>query len=121
MLTVKLSNIKPQSIYKTSELIQVVNFIYTKQPSNDTSQNAKREIKKDKNKQITVIKEEPFDPKYLPNNPARQEPVIDKNTSNKYIFRKDRIRTYGINIFLYKDLADLRYKPLSHFPVLSFI
>jgi hypothetical protein len=40
---------------------------------------------KDKNKQLVVIIAEPQDPKYLPNNPARQEPIKDKNTINKYI------------------------------------
>ena len=30
--------------------------------------------------------EEPQGPRYLPNNPARQEPIKDKNTINKYIF-----------------------------------
>ena len=40
---------------------------------------------KDKNRQLVVKTEEPHGPKYLPNNPAKQEPVIDKNTNNKYI------------------------------------
>jgi hypothetical protein len=30
----------------------------------------------------------PKDPKYLPNKPDRQEPVVDKNTSNKYILEE---------------------------------
>jgi hypothetical protein len=33
---------------------------------------------------------------------------------------KSGIRTHDINYFLYKDLADLRYKPLSHFSVLFY-
>lgn len=37
--------------------------------------------------------EEPQGPRYLPNNPAKHEPVIDKNTNNKYI-RKGGIRTH---------------------------
>jgi hypothetical protein len=41
-------------------------------------------IKKKINNSVVII-EEPFDPKYLPNNPARQEPINGKNTSNKYI------------------------------------
>ena len=29
---------------------------------------------------------EPEGPKYLPNNPAKQEPIKDKKTINKYIY-----------------------------------
>jgi hypothetical protein len=36
-------------------------------------------------KHPVVIKAEPHDPKYLPNKPAKQEPIIDKKTINKYI------------------------------------
>ena len=41
--------------------------------------------KDDNIKQIVGIKVEPKDPKYLPNKPARQESIIDKNTINKYM------------------------------------
>ena len=82
---VKLSNIKPQSTCITSELIHVDSFMYVKDPLKVTSQNIKRAIKKDKNKQEVLINADPQDPKCLPNNPARHEPIIDKKTINKYI------------------------------------
>ena len=60
---------------------------------------------------------EPQDPKCLPNNPARHDPITDKNTNSKYI--PLNWKKWDLNPryreFLYKDLADLRYKPLSHF------
>ena len=45
------------------------------------------------NNRIVIIKNkhpvdkiaEPQSPKYLPNNPAKQEPIKNKNTLNKYI------------------------------------
>lgn len=49
----------------------------------------KRESKKDKNKQLVVKIAEPQDPKCLPNKPAKHEPIIDKNTNNKYIFSEN--------------------------------
>jgi hypothetical protein len=47
------------------------------------------------NKQLVVTKAEPKDPKYLPNNPARQEPITDKKINSKYIkfgFKTNRLR-----------------------------
>ena len=55
------------------------------------------EIKKDKNKQIVVKLAEPQKPKYLPNNPAKQNPMSDKKTPKRYIDRKNGIRTHGMN------------------------
>ena len=48
--------------------------------------NAKRESKKDKNKQLVVTTHDPKDPRCLPNKPSKHEPIIDKNISNKYIY-----------------------------------
>ena len=45
----------------------------------------KSEIKNEINKQLVVIIAEPQDPKNLPNNPAKQEPIIGKKTNIKYI------------------------------------
>ena len=45
-----------------------------------------KEIKKDRKRQVVVIITEPFEPKYLPNNPAKQNPVTDKNITNRYIY-----------------------------------
>ena len=42
-------------------------------------------MKKDKKRQVVVIITEPFDPKYLPNRPDKQNPVNDKNITDKYI------------------------------------
>ena len=43
------------------------------------------ESKRDKNKHPVDIIAEPQGPKYLPDNPARQEPINDKIKFNKYI------------------------------------
>ena len=49
------------------------------------------------------------------NNPTKQSLISNKNTKAKLSgYRKGRIRTHD-TINLYKDLANLRYKPLSHF------
>ena len=69
-------------------MIRGADFIHTKQPANETSYNAKSAIKNDQNKQLVVIIDVPKDPKYLPNKPDRQEPVIDRNISNKYMNRE---------------------------------
>lgn len=32
----------------------------------------------------------------------------------RYLFGKSGIRTHGIYLLIYRDLADLHFKPLSH-------
>jgi hypothetical protein len=44
-----------------------------------------RDKKNENIKQLVVIIAAPQDPKYLPNNPAKQEPVADRKIINKYI------------------------------------
>ena len=64
--------------------------------------------------QLVVMKAAPQEPSCRPNSPAKQAPIKDRKTNDKYIFsRKGGIRTHDTS-FPYKDLADLRYKPLSH-------
>lgn len=41
---------------------------------------------KQKNKFNSTLIVDPKDPKYLPNNPAKHEPIIDKNINSIYIF-----------------------------------
>ena len=83
--TVKESKKKPQSTFNISELIQGASFKYTQEFKSDTSQKAKRDIKKASNKQLTVIYDAPKGPSLRPNNPAQKDPIKGKKINNKYM------------------------------------
>ena len=83
--TVKESKKNPQSTFNISELIHGTSFIYTQEFSSDTSQKAKRDMKKVSNKQVTVTQHAPGGPSFRPNNPAQKDPISGKKINNKYI------------------------------------
>lgn len=67
--------------------------------------------KKDKNKQLFVIRLDPKVPKCLPNNPARHELINEKKINNKYIMEttgfepiKYTCKIYILPIKLYSQI-----------------
>lgn len=84
IITVKLSNMKPQLTNKVSDLTQAPNSTNTSLPFMPTSKNAIKERKKEKIKQDVVKKAEPLGPICLPNKLADKKPMSEEKTINKY-------------------------------------
>ena len=85
MLTVKLSNKKPQEASKSSESIQGANLIYVGHLENPTSKKEIIENRKETKRQLQVIKAAPFGDKNLPKHIENVNPIKGRKIKDKYI------------------------------------
>ena len=86
MVTVKLSNIKPQEASNISQSIQGASLIYTGHLDKPTSKKEIMDRKKDININPQVIKAVPLGDRYLPKDIETRNPKKGRKIKIKYIF-----------------------------------
>lgn len=86
IVTVRLSNMKPQEASNISQSIQGESLMYTGHLDKPTSKKETTDKKREINIKLQVIKAVPFGDKYLPKDIEVINPNKGKKIKSKYIF-----------------------------------